>query len=153
MRQHLLSNSQCSLPCFKEAEPSGEQRLTLFLQISPLSHDTSRSRRCTSDAPREKPGELEKAHKGREALNDGCSWVSRSHTFALLSLMGRMTIVEEISAVSLETSTHTALCTGDTIYSAKYYKAFYRHGFNSVFLFISILVMNAELSECLMLER
>lgn len=60
---------------------------------------------------------LEEAHKGREALNDGCSWVSRSHTFALLSLMGRMTIVEEISALSLEASTHLPCALGTDTFS------------------------------------
>ena len=90
---------------------------TVSADQSTFTHDTSRSRWCTSDAPEKSLGvrrnpRSQEAHKRREALNDGCSWVTRSHTFALLSVMGRMTIVEEISSTSLEASIHLPCALG-----------------------------------------
>lgn len=86
---------------------------------------------------RRKPRSQE-AHRGREALNDGFSWVTGSRTFALLPVMGRMTVLEEISAVSLEASTHMPCGLGTDAFRKKTTRLFIGVAFHSAFLLISI---------------
>ena len=85
---------------------------------------------------RSKPMIQEAYRERREALNDGSSWVPGSHTFALLPVRGRMVVVEEIPAVSLEANIHipSGLGTG----TFRKIQVFMGLAFNFLFLLISI---------------